>query len=87
MPDRTPDCALVRSPIIWFEIGTHILRAEDTLFRVHGDLLSATSDVFRNMFALGSPDHDTYEGCTLVEIPQETAEDMFLFLLAVYNFR
>lgn len=89
MPDKTPDYALVRSPDIWFESGTHILRAGNTVFRVHGDLLSAASGVFRNMFTLvcSSEVHDTYDGCILIDITQETSEDMSLFLLAVYGLK
>ena len=89
MPDRTSDTILTRSSEIWFDSGTHVLLVGMTLFRIHGDLLCAASSAFRDMFSLIAPGEmqDTYDGCALVEIPQETDEDMTVFLLALYRIK
>ena len=44
-----------RHPDLWFEDGSVVLCAEDTLFRVHMTLLSRHSVCFRDMFTIARP--------------------------------
>jgi hypothetical protein len=47
----------VRHADLWFSDGSVILKAEDTLFRVHISQLSRHSAFFRDLFSLPQPPH------------------------------
>ena len=66
-------------PDLWYEDGTVILIAESTGFRVYRGLLSKHSEVFRDMFSLPQPTsaaNDPYEGCPIVRLAGDTAEEI-----------
>ncbi|KAF9219772.1 hypothetical protein BS17DRAFT_716408 [Gyrodon lividus] len=46
------ECSLVRHPDLWFSDGSIVLRAENTLFRVHKSLLARHSGFFHDLFTL-----------------------------------
>ncbi|KAJ7037833.1 hypothetical protein C8F04DRAFT_1393496 [Mycena alexandri] len=76
---------LVRSTEYWFDDGNIILQVESTQFRVAKSVLSRHSSVFRDMFALPLPaDEPTVEGCPVVVLPGDTAQDWKLFLGVLY---
>lgn len=49
------DAQLKRHPDLWFDDGSVICRAENTLFRVHMSQLSRHSICFRDMFSFPQP--------------------------------
>ncbi|KAJ7191396.1 hypothetical protein GGX14DRAFT_600566 [Mycena pura] len=81
---------LQRAEGLWFEDGSLIIRAENTIFRVSRDILSARSSVFRDMLALPQPPLpngvDTMDGCPLVHLP-DGAKDMQYFLQALFDYQ
>jgi hypothetical protein len=86
---------LVKDTAVWFTDGTIILRADNTMFRVYGGILSQASSVFKDMIAIGTPqsegDPDStsgfYEGCPLVIMAGDTAHELRIFLLALHDSR
>lgn len=77
---------LQRCQDLWFEDGTVVLQAENTLFRVYTGILSRHSPFFRNLFTLPQPeDADKYEGCPLVLLAGDSAQDVHDFLLALHD--
>jgi hypothetical protein len=79
-----PD-APVCSADVWYDDGTLVLCAENTLFRVYRGILAAQSEIFRDMLSVPQPpgtDGDMFEGCPLVHV-QETVDDMTRFLRAL----
>ncbi|KAL4252264.1 hypothetical protein ABKN59_002585 [Abortiporus biennis] len=80
---------LKRCPELWFDDGTIIIRAEDTLFRVYAGQLSRCSPVFKDTFSLPQPPladgvNELYEGCPLVVL-NDSAADIEAFLLAIFD--
>jgi hypothetical protein len=47
-----------KHPDLWFSDGSVVLRAEDTVFRVHMSQLSRRSLFFRDLFSLPQPGPD-----------------------------
>jgi hypothetical protein len=73
---------------LWYDDGTIVIQAADTVFRVYGGLLAAKSTVFRNMLSFPKPPVlpvNVYEGCDVVHVP-DSASDMYYFLLAIHEF-
>ncbi|KAJ7624366.1 hypothetical protein FB45DRAFT_836427 [Roridomyces roridus] len=78
---------LVRSPELWFDDGTIIIQAENTLFRVYRGILAAQSPVFRDTFSIPQPDdseQETFEGCPLLQV-HDSARDFKMFLSALHD--
>lgn len=73
---------------IWYYDGSVVLQVEQTQFRVHASLLSAGSTVFKDMFevARAPSDVDTQvEGCPVVQLFDDKAQDVELVLDALYD--
>ncbi|KAF8125526.1 hypothetical protein K438DRAFT_1012961 [Mycena galopus ATCC 62051] len=73
---------------LWFSDAALILRAEDTLFRVHSGILGARSSVFRDMLVFpqlpSGPDEDTVDGIVVVRLHDSEAE-VEVFLRAIFD--
>ena len=84
---------------LWFSDGSVVLRAEQTLFRVHMSQLSRHSAFFRDLFSLpqppklgdGNDDDDddgelpaVVEGCPVLRL-HDSAEDLGHLLMALYD--
>jgi hypothetical protein len=70
---------------LWFEDGTIIFQAENTLYRVYHGLLSAMSSVFKDMLSFPQPvDQPRMQGCPLVGLP-DSAEDVTNFLRGIFR--
>ncbi|KAK7013097.1 BTB domain-containing protein [Favolaschia claudopus] len=74
---------------LWFPQASLILRAENSLFRVHGDLLGARSSVFRDMADIAveeSPDsgEDTVDGRNVIRL-YDSAAEVEVFLRAIFD--
>lgn len=71
---------------LWFEDGTIVLQAENTLFRVYSGILARHSPFFKNLFTLPQPsDAEKYEGISLVQLAGDSAQDVHDFLLALHD--
>jgi hypothetical protein len=86
VPDET-----VRSTDVWYDDGTLVIRAENTLFRVYRGILASQSDIFKDMLSVPQPsgtdaDAETIEDCVVVRV-QDTAGDMTRFLRALHETR
>nr|GAT55223.1 predicted protein [Mycena chlorophos] len=80
----SPSVALQKARGLYWEDCGLVIRAENTLYRVSRELLSAHSPVFRDMFLLPMPvDAETYEGCPLVHLP-DSASDVSNFFSALF---
>lgn len=83
-----PPVGETRCAKLWFDDGTVILRAQNTVFRVYKGILARESSVFRDMFSLPQPEKDqgvcADSGCPVVEV-QDDAEEMELFLSVIFN--
>ncbi|KAJ7614848.1 hypothetical protein FB45DRAFT_1064505 [Roridomyces roridus] len=76
---------VVRSSELWFDDGTVILQAENTLFRAYRGVLSAQSPVFRDTFSLPQPkEQETFDGCPLLHV-HDSAADFEIFLSALHD--
>lgn len=84
-----------RHPDLWFSDGSVVLRAENTLFRVHMSQLIRRSVFFRDMFSLPQPlsppaalqaddGVERIEGCPVVVL-HDSADDLASLLLAMYD--
>jgi hypothetical protein len=70
---------------MWLKDGSVVLEARGLQFRVHGEVLSANSPIFADMFAVPQPAEEaTIEGCPLVKL-QDDAEDVELALRVIYD--
>ncbi|GJE90684.1 BTB/POZ domain-containing protein [Phanerochaete sordida] len=77
---------LTRCEELWFEDGTVVLRAEDTVFRVYRGMLCRQSSVFKDLFEVPQPANgECYEGCPLVHMEATPAEDLRDILLAIHD--
>jgi hypothetical protein len=77
----------LRSPDVWFEDGTLVVRAETTVFRVYRGILASQSEVFKDMLAFPQPDDpeaEAFDGCPVVRV-QDSAEDMSCFLRVLHD--
>ncbi|KAJ7861641.1 hypothetical protein B0H13DRAFT_1638998, partial [Mycena leptocephala] len=73
---------------IWYSDGSVISQAETTQFRVHASILSAGSTVFKDMFEVArapANGDSQVEGCPLVQMYDDTAQDVHLMLVALYD--
>ncbi|KIJ64940.1 hypothetical protein HYDPIDRAFT_28286 [Hydnomerulius pinastri MD-312] len=63
----------------WLEDGNVVLEAEDKFFRVHRSVLSASSQVFKDAFALPQPladsEDEKLDGCPVIHL-QDKAVDL-----------
>ncbi|GJE90699.1 hypothetical protein PsYK624_068430 [Phanerochaete sordida] len=71
---------------LWFEDGTIVLQAENTLFRVYTGILARHSPFFKNLFTLPQPEViERYDDCPLVKLAEDNAQDAHDFLLALHD--
>lgn len=74
----------------WFDDGNIVLQAELTQFKVYRGILSANSEIFRDMLTLPQPavglDEMQVEGCPVVNM-SDRAEDWAYVLKALYTRR
>ncbi|KAJ7476716.1 hypothetical protein FB451DRAFT_1366346 [Mycena latifolia] len=78
---------LKRVEDLWFPDSNLILRAENTLFRVHSSILAARSSVFRDMVAFPQPerqDEDSFGGAPVVRL-HDSAAEVEAFLRAIFD--
>ena len=88
--DADTGTQLQRHSDLWFEDGSVICRAENTLFCVHMSQLARHSLFFRDMFALPQPaEPKSLDGLSRQHIPviylYDTAEDVGNLLTALYD--
>ena len=73
---------------LWFEDGNIVLVASNAVaFRVYKGLLSRTSPVFRDIFAIGqddAPGAEMMDGCVVVHVT-DFPEDLRAFLKMIYD--
>jgi hypothetical protein len=87
MPTRVCLNEIAEECSLWYNDGTVVVQAEDTVFRVYGGLLANQSTIFQDMFGVPQPlpqDIDTYEGCPLIHV-RDSAPDMYHFLLVLHE--
>ena len=82
----TDSSQLKRCDELWFEDGTVVIHAADTLFRVYKGVLSRQSSFFKGLFDVPQPsDAETYDGCPLVLLHGDSAEDVRDILVAIHD--
>ncbi|KAF9034386.1 hypothetical protein BJ165DRAFT_1563754 [Panaeolus papilionaceus] len=74
----------------WFDDGSLVLAAGNTMFRVHASLLSQCSTVFKDMFSVPQLPNSTspeamVEGCPVVHL-HDSPEDVECILNAIYEY-
>ena len=74
---------------VWFDDGNIIIIAQDVGFRVHGGLLSRSSEIFRDMFMLPQPGSPNLLGsatnaCPTVHVT-DTSHDIRQLLKVIYG--
>ncbi|KAF7340554.1 hypothetical protein MSAN_02126900 [Mycena sanguinolenta] len=85
--DDGPSSSVIRSKV-WYSDGSVVLQAETTQFRVHASILSAASAVFKDMFQIAQAPSNAdsqVEGCPLVQLYDDTAQDVELVLGTLYD--
>ncbi|KAJ7468231.1 hypothetical protein B0H11DRAFT_2045975 [Mycena galericulata] len=83
-PDLIP---LVRSTDVWYEDGTVVLQAENTLFRVKQEILAHQSSKFREVLAnlnAQPASEGTYDGCPIVAV-EASPRHVEQFLLTIHD--
>ncbi|KAJ6497612.1 hypothetical protein C8R45DRAFT_1093963 [Mycena sanguinolenta] len=81
---RTEDASITRSKV-WYNDGSVVLQAENTLFRVHWSVLSQHSSFFRSFKDLPQPPNQpAVDSCPVVEL-QDSAVDVEHLLTALYD--
>ena len=68
----------ISHPTLWYDDGSVVLQAETTMFRVHRSILSAQSEIFKDMFAIPqSPTSTdgTVDGCPVITMLGDTMQD------------
>ena len=86
--DSDPTLVARRSERFWFNDGSIILQVENTQSRVHRSLLASYSTVFDDLFQVPQPESDKsdwIDGCTIVCMSGDTAEDWEHVLSFVYK--
>lgn len=82
-----PVVSQIRHPELFFPDGSVVISAQQTLFKVYIGVLALNSEVFRDMFSIASgtlpADAPTYDGCPLIQMPDE-AIDLERFLKALF---
>ncbi|KLO19249.1 hypothetical protein SCHPADRAFT_83283 [Schizopora paradoxa] len=85
--------------ILWFYSGDVVLSTDKFLFKVHKEILSLHSTVFKDMFGIPVPDdsqigedktstetsQEMYQGLPLVELTGDKGEDVVHLLRTVYE--
>lgn len=70
----------------WYSNRMIVIKVEDTILRVHVDVLARHSEVFRDLLALPQPaDAESIDGTPVVRIEGTSVEDMRLLLGYMYN--
>lgn len=73
---------------VWFDDGTVVFQAENTLFKVYRGTLKAQSPFFNDLFALPQQESEQslemYEDCPLVHM-QDSAADVRILLKAMMD--
>ena len=84
--DSETEQVLRRHPDLYLADGSVIVRAEDTLFRVHISMLARHSIFFRDVFGMpkGGEGTDQLDGCPVLFL-QDRAEDVANLLSALYD--
>ncbi|KAF7297689.1 BTB domain-containing protein [Mycena kentingensis (nom. inval.)] len=82
--ESDPPLPITRSPTYWFDDGNIVLQVESTQFRLYRGLLATQSTVFRDIFTLAAPDETLVEGCPVVVVPGDAAEDWKHLLDAIH---
>jgi hypothetical protein len=78
----------VRSSKVWYSDGNLVLQAEDMLFKVHRSILIQRSKVFSDMLAVTQPDNpleQLVDGCEVVQLRDDSGDDMEEALRAIYG--
>lgn len=73
----------------WLKDGNIVLAAQGKYFRVHRSVLSAHSEVFKNMFDCPEPsegEKELIEECPVVHL-HDAAADLQMVLKAIYDRR
>ncbi len=86
--DSEPAVAVHRSEIFWFDDGSVVLQVENTQFRVHRSILASHSTVFKDLFQVPQPESDKsdwVDGCPIVCMSGDTAEDWVHILTVMYK--
>ncbi|KAF7299987.1 BTB domain-containing protein [Mycena kentingensis (nom. inval.)] len=90
--DALPDNPLADEPMhpsrshIWMPFGDIVLQVENVQFRVNRDILAHQSTVFAHMFSSPQPEPiETVEGCQLVHLSGDLADDWGHLLDLLYN--
>ncbi|KAI0091055.1 hypothetical protein BDY19DRAFT_679462 [Irpex rosettiformis] len=79
---------ITKHPDLWYEDGTVVIVAENTGFRVYRGLLVNHSSIFHDMFLLPQPAsslNDTFEGCPVVRLADDSAEEVTILLSIICN--
>lgn len=77
---------LIRVAELWFDDGSIIIRAENTLFKVYKGTLMQQSELFHDLLTLPQPtDAETIDGCHVVWLEGMSAREVRLFLLCLHN--
>ncbi|KAK6991779.1 BTB domain-containing protein [Favolaschia claudopus] len=90
MSSSTSQTELKRVEDLWFPDASLILRAENSLFRVHSGILAARSSVFRDMIAFPQPQHpeggdaDIMDRLSVVRL-HDSAAEVEVFLKAIFD--
>lgn len=74
----------VRSLEVWFGDGDVVLRADDSLFKVHGKTLRKHSFVLDQMLEDSDEEADLCDGCPVVPV-RDAGGDMSAFLRFMYT--
>ena len=85
IPNLNRDNAPSTADDLWFNDGTIVLRAEDSIFRVYGGFLGTVSSFFHDMLSMPSPEEGNvmFEGCPLIVL-DDSANDLTSFLKAIF---
>lgn len=88
LPSETASVSNIKRSLPWFDDGNVILQVEMFQFKVYSGMLSAKSEVFRDMFSIPQPagGDDMVDGCHIVHLSDDP-EDVRYVLEALYNGR
>lgn len=79
--------SMTRRKEFWYHDGSVVLRASNTLFKVHQTVLAAHSEVFADLFTLPQPEssccEEVVEGCHIVRL-YDSVQDLADLLRAIY---